>query len=161
MSKTPAKAAFLDRDGVINEDSGYVWRIDDFRFIDGVFAACRRLRQLDYRLVIVTNQSGIGRGYFSEADFRRLNDWMLDRFAEHDADIDAVYYCPYHATEGRGVYRRESPYRKPGPQMLLDAASEHHLDLSASIAVGDKPSDLIAAAAAGVGRSYFSYCPIQ
>jgi D-glycero-D-manno-heptose 1,7-bisphosphate phosphatase len=149
------KAVFLDRDGVINEDPGYVYKIEDFRFIDGVMDACRRLHELGYKLIIASNQSGIGRGYFTEADFQKLNHWMLAKFNEQKVPISGVYYCPYHPQYGLGEYRRESPYRKPGPQMLLDATHEHRLDLRTSFLVGDKAGDLIAARAAGVARSFF------
>lgn len=157
MAVTPElhKAVFLDRDGVINEDRGYVYKIEDFHFIDGSLQACRRLHELGYKLIIATNQSGIGRGYFTESDYQALNSWMLTRFREQKIPISAVYYCPYHPQHGVGDYRRESPYRKPGPQMLLDAASEHRLDLHHSFLVGDKPSDLVAAREAGIARSYF------
>ncbi|MBN1377701.1 MAG: HAD family hydrolase [Gammaproteobacteria bacterium] len=150
-----SKAIFLDRDGVINEDLGYVYKIEDFHFIDGVFDACRRLHQLGYKLIIATNQSGIARGYFTEADFNTLNNWMLERFSEQNIPVTGVYFCPYHAEAEIDNYRQESPYRKPGPQMFLDAAKDHGLDLQSSILVGDKLSDLQAAQAAGIARSYF------
>ncbi len=149
-----AKAAFLDRDGVINRDKGYVFRKEEFEFIDGVFEACRVLESLDYKIIIATNQSGIGRGYYTEDDFQALNDWMLGVFAENQVNITAVYYCPYHPQFGLGRYRQDSPYRKPGPQMLLDAAAEYRLDLRASFIVGDKLSDYEAGRAAGVSRCY-------
>jgi D-glycero-D-manno-heptose 1,7-bisphosphate phosphatase len=149
------KAAFLDRDGVINRDVGYVHRIKDFEFIDGVFHACRRLRELGYKLIVATNQSGIGRGYFTESDYQKVNNWMLECFEKEGAPVTAVYHCPYHPDSGLGEYQRESPYRKPGPQMLLDAGAEHKLDLQKSFLVGDKIGDLEAARAAGIPRSYF------
>lgn len=152
---TGLKAAFLDRDGVINRDHGYMYKIEDFEFLDGVFEACRRLNALDYRIVIVTNQSGIGRGYFSEADFQRLNDWMLARFAQEGITITGVYYCPYHPEHGIGEYRRESSYRKPGPQMIVDAARDYGLDLRASFIAGDSLRDIQAGQAAGLGACYF------
>jgi D-glycero-D-manno-heptose 1,7-bisphosphate phosphatase len=148
------KAAFLDRDGVINRDHGYTYRIEDFVFLDGVFEACRRLNTLDYRIVIVTNQSGIGRGYFSEADFQRLNEWMLERFAQENVTITGVYYCPDHPEHGVGRYKRESPYRKPGPQMIVDAARDYGLDLRASFIAGDSLGDIQAGQAAGLGTCY-------
>ncbi|HEY3488075.1 MAG TPA: HAD family hydrolase [Gammaproteobacteria bacterium] len=150
------KAAFLDRDGVINrdKDKGYIFRRQDFEFIDGVFGACRRLNALGYKIIVVTNQSGIGRGYYSDEQFQALNRWMLQRFAEEGAPLTAVYYCPYHP-EGKGDYRKDSPQRKPGPQMLLDAASQHELDLKASFMVGDKLIDVQAGRAAGVKDCYF------
>jgi D-glycero-D-manno-heptose 1,7-bisphosphate phosphatase len=148
------KAAFLDRDGVINRDRDYVSRREDFEFIDGVFDACRRLNERGYKIVIVTNQSGIGRGYYTEEQFRILNDWMLKQFAEQGVTVTGVYYCPDHPEHGIGKYRRDTGHRKPGPQMLLDAAREHGLDLPASVMIGDKLSDIQAGQAAGVRRCY-------
>lgn len=150
-----AKAAFLDRDGVINHDHGYVHRVDDFDFIPGVFTACRQLLELDYRLIIVTNQAGIGRGYYTEADFQALTEWMRQQFLKEGVEITAVYHCPFHPEAKLSEYRQVSPYRKPGPQMLLDAAQQHKVDLRASFVVGDKPSDIAAGRAAGVERCYF------
>ena len=150
-----AKAAFLDRDGVINRDKEYVYKVEDFEFLDGVFEACRRLNSLGYKIVVVTNQSGIGRGYFTEADFNRLNEWMVRRFLEEGVTITGVYFCPDHPVHGVGAYKRESAYRKPGPQMLLEAANDHGLDLQASFIAGDKISDIQAGRAAGVGHCFF------
>ena len=149
------KAAFLDRDGVINIDHGYVYRAEDFHFIDGVFDACRQLQSLDYRIIVVTNQAGIGHGYYTESDFQALNEWMLAQFSKHGVNVTGVYYCPFHPQAKLPTYRRVSPYRKPGPQMLLDAAKEHKIDLSSSFIVGDKLSDLEAGQAAGVGSAYY------
>lgn len=148
------KAVFLDRDGVINEDRGYVGRVEDFCFIEGVFEACRALNRQGFKLIVATNQSGIGRGYFTERDFQTLNRWMLDRFDEAGVCISGVYYCPDHPEHGVGRYRRDSPYRKPNPQMLLDAALEHDIDLTGSWLVGDKLSDIQAGRTAGVGRCF-------
>lgn len=152
---TPNKAAFLDRDGVINEDHGYVYLAEDFHFIEGVFDACLQLQSLDFRIIVVTNQAGIGYGYYTESDFQELNQWMLAQFSNHGINITAVYYCPFHPQAKLLKYRRVSPYRKPGPQMLLDAADEHKLDLSSSFIVGDKLSDLEAGRSAGIGNGYF------
>lgn len=154
MALRGAKAAFLDRDGVINRDKEYVYKVEDFEFLDGVFEACRRLNALGYKIVIVTNQSGIGRGYFTEADFNRLNEWMARRFLEEGVTITGTYFCPDHPEHGVGAYKRESAYRKPGPQMILEAAHDHGLDLQASFIAGDKISDIQAGQAAGVGRCF-------
>lgn len=150
MSGRPA--LFLDRDGVINHDIGYTHRIEDFRFRVGIFDLCRRAQELGYALVIVTNQAGIGRGYYSEGDFQRLTTWMLDRFAEQGIHFAGIEYCPDHPTHGIGSYRRENLRRKPGPGMLLDAAAKHGLDLARSVMIGDRASDMEAAFAAGVPR---------
>jgi D-glycero-D-manno-heptose 1,7-bisphosphate phosphatase len=147
----PAAALFLDRDGVINFDRGYVHRSEDFEFLPGIFELCSAARAQGLRLVVVTNQAGIGRGLYDERDFERLTVWMRERFAEAGAPIDAVYHCPTHPTAGIGPYRAESPRRKPNPGMILDARDELGLDLAASILLGDKPSDVQAGLAAGVG----------
>lgn len=146
------KAIFLDRDGVINIDHGYTHKIEDFTFIDGVFHACRRFQAMGYAIVVVTNQSGIARGYYSEADFERLTDWMLQRFAEEGVDVLAVYHCPHHAKEGYGEFKLDCDCRKPKPGMLIKAANEHHLDLSQSVIVGDKISDMRAGRAAQLSK---------
>lgn len=143
-------ALFLDRDGVINHDDGYTHRIEDFRFREGIFDLCATAQRLGLALVVVTNQAGIGRGLYTEADFQALTVWMLARFAERDITIAGVEHCPDHPVHGIGPYRRENPRRKPGPGMLLDAARAHGLDLARSAMVGDKASDMQAALAAGV-----------
>lgn len=148
-----AKAAiFLDRDGVINQDTGYVAEIDDFKFIDGVIDALRILKQKGYLLVVVTNQSGIARGYFTEEQFMRLTEWMDWSLADRGVDLDGIYYCPHHPTEGLDAYRKSCGCRKPGPEMLLEASQHLKIDLAASYLVGDKTSDLKAAVNAGVGH---------
>jgi len=145
-------ALFLDRDGVINHDTGYTHRIEDFRFRDGIFDICRTAQARGFVLVVVTNQAGVGRGYYTEEQFQTLTAWMLNRFAEQDVSFTAVEHCPDHPTAGIGPYRRESPRRKPGPGMILDAAVAHGLDLPRSVMIGDRASDMQAAQAAGVGR---------
>jgi D-glycero-D-manno-heptose 1,7-bisphosphate phosphatase len=145
-------ALFLDRDGVINVDHGYVHMPEEFEFVDGIFEVVATANQAGYLVVVVTNQAGIGRGYYSEAQFHDLTHWMIGRFAEHGGQIDAVYFCPYHPEHGIGKYRCESEFRKPAPGMLLQAERELNIDLSSSIFVGDKASDMQAGRAAGVGR---------
>ena len=144
-------AVFLDRDGVINQEAGYVHKVDEFHFIDGVFAACRVLNEAGYRLIIITNQAGIARGYYTEDDFHRLTRWMLDQFRQHGVEVDGVYYCPHHPVHGVGEYLLDCDCRKPAPGMILRAAREHSLDLAHSVFVGDKISDIEAAKAAGIG----------
>lgn len=145
------KALFLDRDGVINVDKKYVGRIEDFEFLPGVFELCRTAQHVGMIPVIATNQAGIGRGYYTEHDFQRLTEWMLAEFRARGVGIGRVYHCPFHATEGIGEYRRESPDRKPNPGMILRARDDLGLDLSQSVLVGDKDSDIDAGRAAGVG----------
>ncbi|MGC3996244.1 MAG: HAD family hydrolase [Anaeromyxobacter sp.] len=145
-------ALLLDRDGVINVDHGYVSRPEDVTFVDGVFALCQAAAARGWPIVVVTNQAGIGRGYYGEGDFERLSRWMMAELAARGAPLAAVYWCPHHAAAGVGEYRLDCPSRKPGPGMLLAARDELGLDLAASALVGDKVSDLVAGRAAGVGR---------
>jgi len=143
-------AAFLDRDGVINFDHGYVAHIEDFQFIPGVLEASRALAQRGYALVVITNQSGIGRGLYSDADYETLTAWMRAQFADAGAELAGVFHCPHHPIDARDPYRIDCDCRKPAPGLLLRAASELNLDLARSALFGDKLSDLQAAAAAGV-----------
>lgn len=145
-------AAFLDRDGVINVDRGYVFRRADFEFVPGVLEGARGLCQRGYALVAITNQSGIGRGMYSEDDFNTLTAWMTDAFATAGAPLAGVYFCPHHPSEANGAYRIECGCRKPAPGMLLQAADDLGLDLAASVLFGDRASDLLAAKAAGIPR---------
>jgi D-glycero-D-manno-heptose 1,7-bisphosphate phosphatase len=142
---------FLDRDGVINVEKDYVYRIEDFEFIDGIFELCARARQLGFKPIVITNQSGIARGYYTVADYERLTQWMLEKFAVRGSPIEKVYYCPFHPTAGIGEYRRESFDRKPNPGMILKAKADFALELADSVLVGDKDSDIEAGRAAGVG----------
>ncbi|HTT14048.1 MAG TPA: D-glycero-beta-D-manno-heptose 1,7-bisphosphate 7-phosphatase [Burkholderiaceae bacterium] len=144
------RAAFLDRDGVINVDHGYVFRREDFEFVDGVLEASATLAGRGFALVVVTNQSGIGRGLYSEDDFAALTAWMSERFEAAGAALAGVYHCPHHPVEARDAYRIECDCRKPAPGMLLQAARELTIDLERSALFGDKRHDLEAAAAAGV-----------
>lgn len=141
------KAVFLDRDGVINRDGGYVCRAEDFEFLSGVPEALAGFSRLGYELFVVTNQSGIGRGYYSLEDFFSLNEYMLDELAKNGVRIRGVYFCP-HAPEAN------CECRKPRAGMILRAASEWDVDLERSIMIGDKDSDVVAGRAAGVGKCY-------
>jgi D-glycero-D-manno-heptose 1,7-bisphosphate phosphatase len=145
-------ALFLDRDGVINVDRGYVHRPDQFEFVPGIFELARFwTNELHRLIVVVTNQSGIGRGYFDESAYEDLTRWMCDRFeAEHTA-IARVYHCPYHPLHGVGEYRRNHLWRKPNPGMILQAVSDLGLDPAQCAILGDKMSDIEAGAAAGIG----------
>lgn len=147
-------AVFLDRDGVINEDLGYVHTRETFRFIPGVFKACRLFREMGFRIIVVTNQSGIARGLFSVEDFDRLTRWMMEELRRHDAAIDDVYVCPHHPQHGIGEYRCACDCRKPQPGLLLRAALDWDLWMPGSVLVGDKWSDMRAGAAAQVGRCF-------
>ncbi|MGI4758971.1 MAG: D-glycero-alpha-D-manno-heptose-1,7-bisphosphate 7-phosphatase [Janthinobacterium lividum] len=143
-------ALFLDRDGVINVDTGFVYRPQDCILIEGIAPLVRTANQLGYFTCVVTNQSGIGRGLYTEQDFHSFMHHMRQELGVLGARIDAVYFCPFHPEHGVGVYRRESECRKPAPGMLRLAAQEHRLDLRRSAMVGDRCSDLVAGEAAGV-----------
>ena len=144
-------ALFLDRDGVINVDHGYVHTPEDFVFIEGIFDLVSTANRLGYLVIVITNQAGIGRGYYTEDDFHRIMQWMNMCFEARDGHIHAVYFCPYHPEYGLGIYRKSSIYRKPAPGMILQARNEHDIDLSLSILIGDKATDIEAGEAAGVG----------
>ncbi|KUM53372.1 D-glycero-beta-D-manno-heptose 1,7-bisphosphate 7-phosphatase [Rheinheimera sp. EpRS3] len=146
------KAAFLDRDGVINVDHGYVSSPEQFEFIDGVFDACRHLQQQGYLLIVVTNQSGIGRGYYNEQQFHLLTDWMKAQFKSHGVTLTDVFFCPHHPLKANPPYQIDCDCRKPAPGMLLQAINKYQLDPSQSLMLGDKKADMQAAKAAGVGR---------
>jgi D-glycero-D-manno-heptose 1,7-bisphosphate phosphatase len=145
-------ALFLDRDGVINIDRGYVHKVEEFEFASGIFDLTRFWAQeIDRPIIVTSNQSGIGRGYFEENAFAELTDWMCRRFAAEGAPIARVYHCPFHPEHGIGSYKADHPWRKPAPGMFLQAAADFDLDLDRCIAVGDRLTDIQAAAAAGIG----------
>jgi len=145
------KALFLDRDGVINVNHGYVHQTSDFEFIDGIFSLVKRANEQGYKVIVVTNQSGIGRGMYTEADFGRLTAWMISMFAKNSAIIDDVFFCPHHPQAALPQYREICDCRKPNSGMLSAAATEHDISLANSIMVGDKLSDMEAAIKAGLG----------
>ncbi|MEL6257448.1 MAG: HAD family hydrolase [Pseudomonadota bacterium] len=152
----PKPALFLDRDGVLNVDKGYVSRVEDFEWTTGAAACVRRFNQLGWRVFVVTNQSGIARGYYTEADMHALHDWMLNELSKFGAHIDRIYYAPWHPEGEIAAYRRQSDDRKPGPGMLLRAMAEYPVKREASFLIGDKQSDLDAAKAAGVAGFLYS-----
>lgn len=145
------RALFLDRDGVINVDHDYVCRREQFEFIDGIFELCRSAAELGYLIIVVTNQAGIGRGYYSEQEFLDLTEWMCGVLWDRGAPIGKVYFCPFHPEHGIGRYKADSVDRKPGPGMILQAAQEFDIDLKTSVLVGDKETDIQAGVAAGIG----------
>lgn len=137
------RAVFLDRDGTINEDRHYLYRPEEFVFLQGVVEALRLLMARDYRLIIVTNQSGIARGYYTEDDYRGLNEWMLHRLWESGVIVDGTYYCPHLPGGTVQAYNRECSCRKPATGLFYQAAKEHDIELAASVAVGDRMRDLM------------------
>jgi len=143
------KALFLDRDGVINVEIDYLHKINDFIFIDGIFDLCRYYQSLGYLIIVVTNQSGIARQFYSEDDFHRLTKWMIESFSKENITISNVYFCPHHPD-----ISGECSCRKPEPGMLLKAAEEFEIDLENSILVGDKERDIEAALNSGIKETY-------
>ncbi|WP_373005298.1 D-glycero-beta-D-manno-heptose 1,7-bisphosphate 7-phosphatase [Sulfurimonas sp.] len=143
------RALFLDRDGVINVEKDYLYKIEDFEFIDGIFELCRYYQKQGFIIVVVTNQSGIVRDYYTEEDFAILTSWMLEEFSSKDIDIKKVYYCPHHPD-----ISGECRCRKPNPGMLLQAAEELNIDLKNSIIIGDKERDVLAGINAGLTTTY-------
>lgn len=137
------RAIFLDRDGVINIDKGYVSKIEDFKFIDGVIKSLKKLQNAGFLLIIITNQSGIGRGYYSLEDFEKLTNWMLEELKKSGVFIEKVYFCPHSPDEN-------CECRKPSSGMIKEALKEFNIDPKNSWMVGDKQSDILAAFGAGV-----------
>ena len=144
------RALFLDRDGVINHDHGHVGTPERFELIDGALDAIADATRAGWHVFIVTNQSGIARGFYSEADFHALMCGLLDQVMAAGGTIDDVRHCPYHPDAKLEAYRRDSDWRKPGPGMILDLIQKWQLDPARCVLVGDQPTDLTAATAAGV-----------
>jgi len=158
----PRPALFLDRDGVLNEDQGFVHRWEDFRWIAGARETVAAFNRAGWLVIVVTNQSGVGRGYYTEADMHVLHDRMQADLAEAGARIDAFYHAPQHPDSPSAVYRHpDPPLRKPNPGMILQALSDWPIDREASLLVGDKPSDLEAASRAGVRAVLFEGGDLQ
>ena len=145
-------AAFLDRDGVLNDDLGYVVRRDDFHWLPGVMPALQRLQQAGYALVVVTNQSGVARGLYTLADVDALHAHMQQELQANGVTLTAVYACPHHPDGVVSTYRQDCDCRKPRPGMILQALRAHGLDPARSLLVGDKASDIEAGRAADVSR---------
>jgi rfaE bifunctional protein nucleotidyltransferase chain/domain len=148
------KAVFLDRDGVINLDKAYVHRWEDFVFMPGAVEGMRRLQESGYALVIVTNQSGLARGYYTEAQYQALTVTLREHLSNQGVQLAGVYHCPHHPKGSVPALSIDCACRKPSPGMLLQAVLELGLSLSDSLLVGDKASDIQAARAAGVGKAY-------
>jgi D-glycero-D-manno-heptose 1,7-bisphosphate phosphatase len=150
-SASPKPALFLDRDGVLNEDLGYVYRWEDFRWVEGARETVAAFNAAGWLVIVVTNQSGVGRGYYAETDVHELHRRMQEDLAAAGAHIDAFYHAPQHPEAQAEAYRHpDPPLRKPNPGMLLQAMQDWPIDREASLMIGDKPSDLEAALRAGV-----------
>lgn len=148
-------ALFLDRDGVLNVDRGYVSRIEDFVWIEGAKTCIANFNRRGWYVFVVTNQSGIARGFYTEADMQALHDHMTEELKEAGAYIDRFYHAPWHENGEVARYRKASIDRKPGPGMLLQAMAEFNVNREQSFLIGDKETDLDAARAAGVGAFLF------
>lgn len=136
------KCIFLDRDGNINVEKDYLYRVEDFEFEPGALEAIKIFKELKYLVVVVTNQSGVARGYYTEEDVQNLHRYLGEKSKEAGGSIDAFYYCPHHPEKGIGEYNKECNCRKPGPGMFLEAQKELDVDFEKSIVVGDKMSDV-------------------
>ena len=146
-----SKALFLDRDGIINVDHGYVHKIEDFEFVDGIFELCQSAVKKGYQIFVITNQAGIARGFYDIAMFEKLTQWMVAAFAGHGVAVTKVYYCPHHPSKGVNEFVMPCQCRKPAPGMVLQAQQEFTIDIKESIFIGDKISDMQAASNAGIG----------
>ena len=143
------RALFLDRDGVINVDKHYLYKVEDVEFVEGIFPLVKRFKEAGYLIIMVTNQSGIARGIYTQEDFRIISEWMQERFSANGTPFDAIYHCPHHP-----YIDGSCECRKPKPGMLLEAKKAFDIDMQRSIMVGDKERDIEAAIHAKVGESY-------
>ena len=148
----PNKALFLDRDGVINVDKHHVYKIEDCEFIEGIFDLCRKAKSEGYLIIVVTNQAGIAKGKYTEEDYFKFRDYVHKEFENQGCPIDAEYFCPYHTEAVIEKYRKDSYDRKPNPGMILKAQKDFDIDLSQSILIGDKESDIGAGKKAGINK---------
>lgn len=148
-------ALFLDRDGVINVDRGYVDRVQDWVWIDGAQDCVAAFKARGWFVFVITNQSGIAFDHYTEADMQAVHQHMVDGFSEAGTAVDAVYACPFHAEGSNPAYRKDSYDRKPKPGMLLQAMADFPVKKDASFLIGDKQTDIDAAHAAGIGGFLF------
>ena len=144
------KTIFLDRDGVVNKEIRYLYKLSDFEFIDGIFDACLYFQKLDYEIIIVTNQSGIARSYYNENDYLKLTEWMLGQFNDNGINILDIFYCP-HSPESF------CDCRKPKPGMLIEAKNKYNISMRDSWMIGDKETDIEAANLAGITNKTLNF----
>ena len=150
----PAPALFLDRDGVINYNHGYVYKEKNFDFMPGIFELLSLANKIGYLILIVTNQAGIGRGLYTEKQFDELTLWMVNKFNEKNIVIDGVFYSPFHPVYGKGKYLLKEETRKPGSGMFKEALNEFNIDIDNSLMVGDNFSDIEASINAGIKNNF-------
>ena len=149
------KALFLDRDGVINEDKGYVFQWVNFTYCGLAIEALQGLIQIGYKLIIITNQSGIARGYYSEKDYQILTRILINDLKSENIEIDGIYHCPHHPNGKVKEYSTKCKCRKPEAGMIIKAIKDHNIDIEQSVLVGDKESDMEAAIKAGINQRYY------
>ena len=140
------KTIFLDRDGVINKEKNYLYKINDFEFIEGIFESCNHFKNLGYEIIVITNQSGISRGFYNDNDFQKITSWMKNQFKNNGINILDVFYCPHDISA-------ECNCRKPKPGLFKMAQKKYNIDMSKSWMIGDKEIDITASSAAGVQNS--------
>lgn len=136
------RAVFLDRDGVINKEKNYLYKIDEFEFVEGVITSLKKLKEEGFLLIVITNQSGVGRGYYSEEDVNKLHEFINMELMRENIQIDDFYYCPHHHIHGHGEYKKKCDCRKPNTGMLQKAIKEYSIDINKSYLVGDRKSDI-------------------
>ena len=149
-STKQTKALFLDRDGTINVEKNYVYKIEDFEFIPGIFELIRKYQKDNYLIFVITNQSGIARGFYSEKDFEILNNWMLGEFEKEGIKITNVFYCPHHPD-----ITGDCNCRKPKPGMIKEALKQYNISAVNSVLIGDKKRDILAGENAGIGKNLY------
>ena len=152
MNKPKRKVAMLDRDGVLNKNRGYVGFKKDFKWIKGAKETIKKLKQSKFYVAVITNQSGIARGKYTEDEFLKLSSWIKERFFANGVNLTRTYYCPHHPDFGNQKYKKVCLCRKPGSLLFNQAQEDFNIDMKASIMIGDKLSDLVAAKNAGVGN---------
>lgn len=150
MSAKKNKAVFFDRDGTINIEKKYLFRITDFEFNEGIIELISNYQKDGFLIFIITNQSGLARGFYSEEDYIKLTNWMIQQFQEHKIEITKVYHCPHHP-----AITGNCSCRKPKPGMILEAIDEFNIDPKQSVVIGDKKSDILAGKSAGIGKNLY------
>lgn len=145
-----SKAVFFDRDGTLNVDTDFLYKKEEFEWMDGAVEAIRFANENGYKVIVITNQSGVARGYFKEADVNALHDWMNEQLKEYGAHIDAFYYCPHHPEAVVPEYRKKCECRKPGAKLVEDACRDFDVDKEKAIMIGDAERDLESASKLGI-----------